>query len=69
MKIDVCFDDDRCSRCYMPSFDRNLVIAKEDEQVWAEYLTKKIGELLTPDADDTPELKAAILIYKIYSNE
>ena len=55
MKIDIWFDDGRCSRCYAPSFDRNLVIAKEDEQVWAEYLTKKIGELLTPDAVDTPE--------------
>ena len=59
MKIDVWFDDGRCSRCYAPSFDRNLVIAKEDEQVWAEYLTKKIGELLTPDAVDTHEFKAA----------
>ena len=59
MKIDIWFDDGRCSRCYAPSFDRNLVIAKEDEQVWAEYLTKKIGELLSPDAVDTPEFKAA----------
>lgn len=59
MKIDIWFDDGRCSCCYAPSFDRNLVIAKEDEQVWAEYLTKKIGELLTPDAVDTPEFKVA----------
>ncbi len=59
MKIDIWFDDGRCSCCYSPSFDRNLVIAKEDEQVWAEYLTKKIGELLTPDAVDTPEFKMA----------
>lgn len=59
MKIDIWFDDGRCSRCYAPSFDRDLVIAKEDEAVWAEYLTKKIGELLTPDAVDTPEFKAA----------
>ena len=60
MKIDIWFDDGRCSCCYAPSFDRNLVIAKEDEQVWAEYLTKKIGELLTPDAVDTPEFKMAV---------
>lgn len=60
MKIDIWFDDGRCSRCYAPSFDRNLVIAKEDEQVWAEYLTKKISELLTPDAIETPEFKAAV---------
>ena len=60
MKIDIWFDDGRRSLCYAPSFDRNLVIAKEDEQVWAEYLTKKIGELLTPDAVDTPEFKAAM---------
>ena len=33
---------------------------KEDEQVWAEYLTKKIGKLLTPDAVDTPEFKMAV---------
>ena len=59
MKIDIWFGDGRCSRCYAPSFDRNLVIAKEDEQVWAEYLTKKIGEMLTPDAVDTPEFKMA----------
>lgn len=59
MKIDIRFDDGRCTCCYAPSFDRNLVIAKEDEQVWAEYLTKKIGELLTPDAVDTPDFKAA----------
>lgn len=60
MKIDIWFDDGRCSCCYVPSFDRNLVIAKEDEQVWAEYLTKKIGELLTPNAVETPEFKAAV---------
>lgn len=60
MKIDIWFDDGRCSQCYAPSFDRNLVIAKEDEQVWAECLTKKIGELLTPDAVDTPEFKVAV---------
>ena len=60
MKIDIWFDDGRCSCCYAPSFDRNLVIAKEEEQVWAEYLTKKIGELLTPDAVNTPEFKAAV---------
>lgn len=59
MKIDIWFDDGRCSRCYAPSFDRNLVIAKEDEPVWAEYLTKKIGEFLTPDAIETTEFKAA----------
>ena len=59
MKIDIWFDDGRCSRCFAPSFDRNLVIAKEDEPIWAEYLTKKIGELLTPDAVDTPEFKMA----------
>ena len=59
MKIDIWFDDGRCSCCYAPSFDRNLVIAKEDEQIWAEYLTKKIGELLTSDAVDTPEFKMA----------
>lgn len=59
IKIDIWFDDGRCSCCFAPSFDRNLVIAKENEQVWAEYLTKKIGELLTPDAVDTPEFKAA----------
>lgn len=59
MKIDVWFDDGRCSRCYAPALDGNLVIEKEDEPVWAEYLTKKIGELLTPDAIDTPEFKAA----------
>lgn len=59
MKVDIWFNDGRCSRCYAPSFDRNLVVAKEDEQVWAEYLTKKIGELLTPDAVDTPDFKAA----------
>ena len=60
MKIDIWFNDGRCSRCYAPSFDKNLVIAKEDEQVWAEYLTKKISELLTPDAVDTSEFKAAV---------
>ena len=60
MKIDIWFDDGRCSCCYAPSFDRNLVIAKEDEQVWAEYLTKKIGELLTPDVVETPEFKMAV---------
>ena len=60
MKIDIWFNDGRCSRCYAPSFARNLVIAKEDEPVWAEYLTKKIGELLTSDAVDTPEFKAAV---------
>lgn len=43
MKIDIWFGDGRCARCYAPSFDRNLVIAKENEQVGAEYLTKKIG--------------------------
>jgi uncharacterized protein YbaA (DUF1428 family) len=60
MKIDIWFNDGRCSRCYAPSFDRNLVIAKEDEPVWAEYLTKMIGELLTPDAIETLEFKAAV---------
>lgn len=60
MKIDIWFNDGRCSRCYAPSFDKNLVIAKEDEQLWAEYLTKKISELLTPDAVDTSEFKAAV---------
>ena len=60
MRIDIWFNDGRCSRCYAPSFDRNLVIAKEDEPVWAEYLTKKIGELLTPDVIVTPEFKAAV---------
>ena len=60
MKIDIWFGDERRSCCYAPSFDRNLVIAKEDEQVWAEYLTKKIGELLTPDAVDTLEFKATV---------
>lgn len=60
MKIDIWFNDGRCSRCYAPSFDRNLVIAKEDEPVWAEYLTKKIGELLTPDAINTLEFKSAV---------
>lgn len=59
MKIDIWFNDGRCSRCCTPAFARDLVIAKEDELVWAEYLTKKIGELLTPDAIDTPEFKAA----------
>lgn len=59
MKIDIWFNDGRCSRCYTPAFAKDLVIAKEDEPVWAEYLTKKIGELLTPDAIDTPEFKAA----------
>lgn len=60
MKIDIWFNDCRCSRCNAPSFARDLVIAKEDEPVWAEYLTKKIGEMLTPDAVDTPEFKAAV---------
>ena len=60
MKIDIWFNDGRCSRCYAPTFARNLVIAKEDEPVWAEYLTKKIGELLTPDAVDTQDFKAAV---------
>ena len=60
MKIDIWFDDGRCSRCNAPSFARDLIIAKENEPVWAEYLTKKIGELLTPDAVDTPEFKAAV---------
>ena len=60
MKIDIWFNDGRCSRCYAQSFARNLVIAKEDEQVWAEFLTKKIGALLTPDAVNTPEFKAAV---------
>lgn len=59
MKIDIWFNDGRCTRCYAPSFDRNLVIAKEDEPVWAEYLTKKIGELLTPDAIEATGFKAA----------
>ena len=59
MKIDIWFNDGRCSRCYAPTFARNLVIAKEDEPLWAEYLTKKIGELLIPDAIDTPEFQAA----------
>lgn len=59
MKIDIWFDDGRCSRCYTPAFARDLFIAKDDEAVWAEYLMKKIGELLTPDAIDTPEFKAA----------
>lgn len=59
MKIDIWFNDGRCSRCYAPSFARDLVIAKEDEPVWAEYLVKKIGEFLTPDAIETTEFKAA----------
>lgn len=59
MRIDIWFNDGRCSRCYSPSFDRNLVISKEDEPIWAEYLTKKIGELLTPEAQETLEFKAA----------
>lgn len=59
MKIDIWFDDGRCSRCYVPAFARNLAIARVDEPVWAEYLMKKIGELLTPEAIDTPEFKAA----------
>lgn len=60
MKIDIWFNDGRCTRCYAPSFDRNLVIAKEDEPIWAEYITKKIGELLTPDAVDSLEFKATV---------
>ena len=60
MKIDIWFNDGRCSRCNAPSFARNLVIAKEDEPVWAEYLTKKIGELLTLDAIETHEFKSAV---------
>ncbi len=59
MKIDIWFNDGRCSRCYVPAFARNLAIARVDEPVWAEYLMKKIGELLTPEAIDTPEFKAA----------
>ena len=60
MKIDIWFNDGRCTRCYAPSFVRNLVIAKEDEPIWAEYITKKIGELLTPDAVDSLEFKATV---------
>lgn len=60
MKIDIWFNDGRCTRCYASSFDRNLVIAKEDEPIWAEYITKKIGELLTPDAVDSLEFKATV---------
>lgn len=59
MKIDIWFNDGRCSRCYTPSFDRNVAIAKEDETIWAEYLTKKIGELITPEAKKSTEFKAA----------
>ena len=36
------------------------MIAKEDEPIWAEYITKKIGELLTPDAVDSLEFKATV---------
>ena len=59
MKIDIWFNNGRCSCYYAPSFSKGLFIAKEDEQVWAEHLTKKIGELLTPDAIEAPEFKAA----------
>lgn len=59
MKIDIWIHDSKGLRGYAPSFDRNLVIAEEDEPIWAEYLIKKISELLTPEAIDTPEFKEA----------
>ena len=52
-------NDGRCSCYYALSFSKGLLIAKEDEQVWAEHLTKKIGELLTPDAIETTGFKMA----------
>lgn len=59
MKIDIVFGDGRYSRCSLPSLVGDLVIAEEDEAVWAEYLSNKVGELITPDAINTPEFKAA----------
>lgn len=59
MKIDIWFYDGKYTRCNAPSFPRDIEISMENEAVWAEYLTKKIPELITPEAMETPEFKAA----------
>lgn len=59
MKIDIWFYNGKYTRCNAPSFPRDIVISKEDEAVWAEYLTKKISELISPEAMESPEFKAA----------
>lgn len=59
MKIDIWFFDGKYNRCYAPTFPKDVEISKEDEAVWAEYLTKKIGGLITPEAMKSSEFKTA----------
>ncbi len=59
MKIEILFNFGNYTRRITPSFPNDNVIAEEDEAVWAEYLTKKIAGLITTEALETPEFKAA----------
>jgi len=58
LTIDIEFFDGKNKRWCNPLIPRNLVTV-ENEAVWGEYLSRKIGELVTLETMESAEFKAA----------
>lgn len=56
--MDIGFFDGKNKRWRNPLIPRNLVTV-ENEAVWGEYLSRKIGELVTLETMESAEFKAA----------
>ena len=59
MQISIQISDVANDRSNKVATSEDSVLTSESEAVWREYLTKKIWDLITPEAMETPEYKAA----------
>lgn len=59
MHITIQISDGPDDRSNKVATSEDSVLTSENEAIWREYLTKKIWDLITPEAMETPEYKAA----------